>query len=183
MVIPSMSFKDAALHLISQNKKPVDVTEAVAKLKEHFASDEKYAAGLDERQLVESAGTIRALEKEMEESIRKNLSLIEKGLKITDEGKKRKSGGVPVDILCKDKKRNTVIVEISACAAGLEEIAAMVNCMGAVSAEDNVPVRGILIAREFSRAAVNSSKVIKDLELTEYKPEFKFERLTEQEST
>ncbi len=182
MDISNMSFKDAALHLLSQNKKPIDVSETFTKLKEHFKSDEKYMANLDERQLIESVKTTRALEKEMEESIRKNISLIEEGLKITDEGKKRKAASVPVDILCKDKQRNSVVVEISASAAGLEEIAAMVNCMGAVSAEDNVPVRGILIAREFSREAVNSSKVIKDLELMEYKPEFKFEKLPEQES-
>ena len=176
-----LNFKDTALQLISQDKKPKDVSEILEKLKEHFSSDEKYAAALGERQLIESAKTIHALEKEMEEAIRKDLSIIEKGLKVTDEGKKRKAGGVPVDILCKDKQRNTVVVEISACAADLEEIAAMVNCMGAVAAEDNAPVRGILIAKEFTESAVNSSKVVKDLELMEYKPEFKFVRVPEQE--
>ena len=62
----------------------------------------------------------------------------------------------------------------------MEEIAAMVNCMGAVAAEDNVPVRGILIAKEFSEAAVNSSKVIKDLELVNYKPSYGFEKMAEE---
>ncbi len=176
MVIPGMSFKDTALQLISQDKKPKDVSEIVEKLKEHFSSDEKYAASLDERRLFESAKTIRALEREMEEAIRKDLSLVEEGLKAVDEGKKRKAGGIPVDILCKDNQRNTVVIEISACSTGLEEIAAMISCMGTVAAEDNAPVRGILIAKEFSEAAVNSARVVKDLELVRYKPRYELER-------
>ena len=118
MAIPGMSFKDTALQLISQGKKPKDVSEMVAKLKEQFSSDEKYTAALDERQLMESAKTIHALEKEMEAEIRKDASLIEKGLKVKDEGKKRKAGGVPVDILCKDKQRNTVVIETWHCRIG-----------------------------------------------------------------
>jgi hypothetical protein len=74
---------------------------------------------------------------------------------------------------------NTVVIAVIADTAGIEEISAMVNCMGAHAAADSAPPGGILTAKAFTSAAANSAKVLKDLELIKYNIRFGFEKLAE----
>ncbi len=129
MTSPRVNLKDTAFKLITQSKKAKEVSDKFAKLKEHIRIDDGYQTGLDENEFAEALRTKINLQKLLEDTIRKDTSMIFPELMIIDEEQKRIVENIPIDILCRDTEQNTVIIKICIGAAGMEEITKTLNLM------------------------------------------------------
>ncbi|WP_335901132.1 endonuclease NucS domain-containing protein [Shewanella algae] len=115
------------------------------------------------------------LEKDMQAAIRRNISQIEAGLRITDGGRERCVETGKIDITGKDLTETPVVIELKTGIAGQRAIAQILSYMGSVMDEDERDdVRGILIASGFDKKARAAAKVIPSLTLIRYQFSFQF---------
>jgi endonuclease len=110
-------------------------------------------------------------------AFRANISQLEAGLRIVDDGRERGTDAGRIDITAQDSKGNMVIIELKAGLATPEVIAQILAYMGAVAETDKVPVRGILVAGDFHKRIVWAARAIPNLELKKYSFQFTFEPL------
>lgn len=115
------------------------------------------------------------LEKDMQAAIRSNISQVEQGLKITDNGKERSVETGFIDITAEDSERIPVVIELKTGVAGQRAIAQILSYMGSVMDEEGRDdVRGIIIASSFDAKARAAAKVIPALTLMSYQFSFQF---------
>jgi hypothetical protein len=115
------------------------------------------------------------LERDLQLALRGRIDQLESGLVIIDGGRERITEAGRIDITAKDSKDNIVIVELKAGTANQKAIAQILAYMGVVSETDKQPVRGILVAGDFSKQVVFAAKAIPNLELKKYSFQFTFE--------
>lgn len=114
------------------------------------------------------------IEREMQAAVRKQLHMLEIGLKEADGGAEINVATGKIDILAEDKDNNLVVIELK---AGLCPAGAMEQVLGyaeALSAERGKPVRAYLVAAEFSDRVRAAAKRVRDLELRTYEFSMKF---------
>jgi len=115
------------------------------------------------------------LEKDMQAAIRKNIGQIEKGLRITDNGRERSVETGYIDITAVDSDSTPVVIELKTGVAGQRAVAQILSYIGSVMEEEGTDrVRGILIASEFDRKARAAAKVVPNLTLMRYQFSFQF---------
>lgn len=121
------------------------------------------------------------LEHDMEVSLVNNLDQLEPGMRLysTDEirGQQVDTGIVGrLDLLAKDREGKLVVIELKVGRADDRAIAQTMRYMGWVLRElsDGKPVRGILVAREFSDGAKFAAMAAPNLTLQEYRVAFTF---------
>lgn len=115
------------------------------------------------------------LEKDMQAAIRHNISQVEQGLKITDNGKERSVETGFIDITAEDSEGTPVVIELKTGVAGQRAVAQILSYMGSVMDEEGRDdVRGILIASKFDTKARAAAKVIPALILMSYQFSFQF---------
>ena len=116
------------------------------------------------------------LEHDLQTALRENIQQIEKGLKITDEGKEQKVESGFIDITAQDRKGNTVVIELKAGAAHRDAVAQILSYMGDVS-QAAKPARGILIAGDFPDRTISAARAVPNLQLQKYGFNFTFQRI------
>jgi len=114
------------------------------------------------------------LEREMQAAVRKQLHLLEPGLKECDEGSEISVATGKIDILAEDKTGGLVVIELKAgpCPAGAVE--QVLGYAEALSVERNRPVRAYLVAADFSDRLRAAAKRVRDLQLRTYEFSLKF---------
>jgi hypothetical protein len=114
------------------------------------------------------------LEKDMQSALRKNISSLESGLTIIDNGSERNTIAGRIDITARDTQNRTVVIELKAVDAKPDVLAQTLAYMEAVKGEDKCEVRGIIVASSFPDKVKLAAKQISNLKLYEYKFQFNF---------
>lgn len=119
------------------------------------------------------------LERSMQIEIRRNITAIQKGLEIIDNGVERNVDSGRIDITARTANQNDVVViELKKGRAGQRAIAQILSYMGDIVLEEPTKeVRGILIASEFDDKAIAAARVIPTLKLVSYAVLFTFKEV------
>lgn len=117
------------------------------------------------------------VEAHLQAALRSNIVQLEPGLKITDGGKERIVPSGRIDITAEDKTGAQVVIELKAGEADRKAVAQVLGYMGDLTDDQNPPVRGILVAGEFSQRATAAVKVVTNLTLIKYVFKFGFETI------
>ena len=118
-------------------------------------------------------GATFSREGDLQRALRANIKQLEAGLTISDGGKERivKYGGKAepgrIDITAKDGKGVTVVIELKRGKAGRRAIGQLLGYMG-ILMRDNKPIRGILVAAEFSPQGIAAAFPVPNLQLRKY---------------
>jgi RecB family endonuclease NucS len=111
---------------------------------------------------VEDARSLKfGLERDMQEALRRNIHQLDPALKIVDDGRERHVETGFIDILANDE-RGLVVIELKSGEAPETVITQILSYIGALRLTEAAPVRGIVIAKEFStriRLAAKASGV------------------------
>lgn len=118
-----------------------------------------------------------SLERDLQAALRENIEQIESGLIIIDGGKEKVSPSGRTDILAIDVNKKAVVIELKAGQADREVVAQILSYMGDLQEETGEPVRGIVIAHDFTARAIAASKPVPSIELREYKFNFSFKKV------
>ena len=124
----------------------------------------------------EQPEAILSLERDLNAALRQNISQLEPGLKVVDNGKERSVASGRIDILAEDAKGQTVVIELKAVRAPRDAVAQVLAYMGDILADQNgKPVRGFLIAPDFDPRAIAAARMVPSLELKRFSFQFTFE--------
>lgn len=115
-------------------------------------------------------------EHRMENALCADLNCLEAGLTIINRqamikypGSAQESNPGRIDVLAKDKRGRTVVIELKPGKAGRHAIGQVLGYMGALMAARNEPVRGILVAERFSPQGRAAARPVQTLKLIEAK--------------
>lgn len=116
-----------------------------------------------------------ALERDMQNALRRSIGTLEVGLQIVDDGAERAVETGFVDILCRDERGMLVVVELKAGKADSRAIGQILGYMGDLVAEEDGGVRGILVAHEFDKRTRSAARMAGSVRLMRYRVDFHFE--------
>ncbi|WP_171206104.1 endonuclease NucS domain-containing protein [Ruegeria sp. HKCCA0235A] len=119
-----------------------------------------------------------SLERDMQTAIRQNISLLDAGFEIVDDGAERAVTSGFIDILCRGADGSLVVVELKAGKTDSKVVAQILGYMGDLVDEGEEAVRGIIVAHEFDRRTISASKAVPNLTLVRYSVSFAFEALS-----
>ncbi len=123
----------------------------------------------------EETGQRIGLERDMQAALRTEISQLDPGLTIVDDGAERSVDSGFIDITARDASGITVVIELKAGAAGQRAIAQILSYMGDVAEEDgDNKVRGILVASDFDAKAKAAARMVPSLILRKYSVRFTF---------
>ncbi|WP_061933491.1 endonuclease NucS domain-containing protein [Aureimonas sp. AU22] len=117
-----------------------------------------------------------ALERDMQNALRRDIDSLEPGLQIVDDGAERAVETGFIDILCRDAAGMLVVVELKAGKADSRAIGQILGYMGDLLAEEDAGVRGIIVAHEFDQRTRSAARMTGSLQLRRYRVAFHFER-------
>lgn len=119
------------------------------------------------------------LERDLQVALRADIEQLEGGLTINDGGKEKigLSGG-RTDILAIDANGRPVVIELKAVTADHDAIGQILRYMGDLQDEIGGPVRGIVIAPDFTAGAVAASKPVPSIELQKYRFNLLFKKVS-----
>ena len=122
------------------------------------------------KETVEAKEAKFTLERDLQAALRANIEQLESGLTISDGGKERigLSRG-RTDILAIDANNQPVVIELKAVTADHDAIGQILRYMGDLQEEIRGPVRGIVIAPDFTAGAIAASKPVPSIELHKYR--------------
>jgi hypothetical protein len=130
----------------------------------------------------EAVVTTFGLERDLQRTLRESIVQLEPGLKVIDEGREHRSAAGQIDILCEGGDGALVVVELKAGVAKDAALGQLLGYMGAIKREMTAegayadrPVRGIMVAKEFSERVRHASFALPNLRLVSYAVHFTFE--------
>gem|GEM_PF-722314 len=132
---------------------------------------------LEADEVIDAVETTFGLERDLQKALRNNIEQLEQGLKIIDGGKERTTEAGRIDITAEDQQGAIVVVELKAGAANPDCIAQILSYIGALSEEEQRPLRGILVAGDFPSRVVFASRAVPNLLLKKYTFRFSFEEV------
>ena len=132
-------------------------------------------------EVVKDTGTLEkqrlSLERDMQAALRRDISRLEPGLRIIDDGAERYVSSGFIDILCQDTQGRRVVVELKAGKSDPRVIGQTLGYMGDLMDEDAaVPVRGIIVAHEFDNRTRSAARAVESVMLMTYAVAFTFQR-------
>ncbi|MEO1108538.1 MAG: endonuclease NucS domain-containing protein [Pseudomonadota bacterium] len=119
-----------------------------------------------------------ALERDMQTAIRQEISLLDAGLEIVDDGAERAVTSGFIDILCRDADSSLVVVELKAGKTDSKVVAQILGYMGDLVEEGEEAIRGIIVAHDFDTRTISASIAVPNLKLVRYSVSFTFEALS-----
>jgi len=122
----------------------------------------------------EPTGITFALERNLQSALRSNIEQLEPGLSIFNGGKERTTKAGRPDILAEDRDANLVVIELKAGRATSDVIAQILSYMNAIAEEEGRPVRGAIVAGEFTDRVISAAKAVPNLDLFTYSYLFSF---------
>jgi len=118
-----------------------------------------------------------ALERDMQAALRRDISSLESGLKIVDDGAERGVSSGFIDILCEDAEGTVVVIELKAGSTDPRVIGQILGYMGDLLEDDpEQQVRGIIVALDFDKRTRAAAKAVPNLSLASYSIQFSFQR-------
>ena len=115
------------------------------------------------------------LERDLQAALRIDIKQLESGLTIIDDGAERSVDSGFIHITARDASGTTVVIELKAGEANQRAIAQILSYMGDVAAEEeNIKVRGILVASDFDSKAKAAARMVPYLVLRKYNVRFNF---------
>lgn len=118
-----------------------------------------------------------ALERDMQIALRRDISALDPGLTIIDDGMERAVATGLIDILARDQNGARVVIELKAGRSDPRVIAQTLGYMGDLMDEDpDEPVRGIIVAHEFDARTRSAARALPHLSLHAYRISFAFTR-------
>jgi hypothetical protein len=127
-------------------------------------------------EVIEALGTTFGLESDLQRALRSNIEQLELGLKITDGGREKIVPSGKIDISAEDRAGNTVVIELKAGTAARDAIGQILSYIGDFSST-GVQCRGIVVAADFSPAAVSAAVAVPNILLVKYGFKFSFEMI------
>lgn len=117
-----------------------------------------------------------SLERDMQAALRREIHLLDNGLRIIDDGAERAVNSGFIDILCRDAGGRIVVVELKAGKTDARVVGQVLGYMGDLMDEDQLAdVRGIVVAHDFDRRTIAAARAVPGLSLVRYSVSFKFE--------
>ena len=117
-----------------------------------------------------------ALERDMQAALRCDITRLEPGLQIIDDGVERYVASGFIDILCKDAADRVVVVELKAGKSDPRVIGQTLGYIGDLMDEDSVQaVRGIIVAHDFDQRTRSAARAVATLSLFTYAVAFTFQ--------
>jgi endonuclease len=104
----------------------------------------------DLEEVTDAAALKFGLERDMQAALRVNIQQLDPSLRVIDSGKERRVESGFIDILAEDDEGSLVVIELKSGEAPESAMAQILSYIGALEAEEARPVRGMLIAHEFS---------------------------------
>jgi RecB family endonuclease NucS len=126
-----------------------------------------------ETEALDAVETTFGLERDLQAALRNNIEQLESGLSITDGGKEKQVASGRIDIIATDKQGSAVVVELKAGTADRETVGQIIGYMGDLQPA-NKSVRGIIVAGDFTQAAVSALGSMPNLQLKKYGFKFTF---------
>ena len=131
-----------------------------------------------EKDSEQTEGNSFGLERDLQSALRDNIEQLEPGLSIADGGKERtvqhgQSTG-KIDITATDTSANTVVIELKPGKAPDSSLTQLLSYMAAVQQSDQCEVRGVLVARAFSKRLTWAAKAVPNVTLKTYSFQFTF---------
>ena len=119
-------------------------------------------------------GQVRfGLERDLQGALSDSIEQLEPGLKFIDSEVVVAAGRI--DILAEDSKNRLVVIELKADIAQRGSIDQLLSYMDSLDEDQDRPVRGILVARDFHPNLVRAARRIPDISLKAYSFQFSFE--------
>jgi RecB family endonuclease NucS len=117
-----------------------------------------------------------SMERDLQTFLLNDLTQIEPGLKLIDQGKEYQIDVGRIDILAKDKNNKFVVIELKAGKAKDDALGQVLGYMGYISEKlaNNKPVRGYIIANDFEERLKYAVKNIPGIKIKAYKVNFSF---------
>lgn len=126
--------------------------------------------------------TTFGLERDLQRALRDNIAQLEPGLRIIDDGREHRCAAGLIDILCEDTGGALVVIELKVGLAKDAALGQVLGYMGAITRElasegeyVGRPVRGIMVAKQFSDRVRHASLAVPNLRLVSYAIQFTFE--------
>jgi len=117
-----------------------------------------------------------SLERDMQVALRRDITRLEPGLRIIDDGAERYVTSGFIDILCKDDKDRVVVVELKAGKSDPRVIGQTLGHMGDLMDVDALTsVRGIIVAHDFDMRTRSAARAVASLTLYTYAVAFTFQ--------
>ncbi len=118
------------------------------------------------------------LERHLQESLRAEISQLERGLSIIDGDVERSVESGSIDILARDAAGGLVVIELKRGEAKRDAIGQILGYMGDLKIEEpDSVVRGIIVAAEFDRSCRSAVAAVPSLALRRYRYAFQFESI------
>ncbi len=136
--------------------------------------DEESGGGNSEVEIADN-GRLIGLERDMQAALRSSIEQLEPGLEIIDDGAERSVSSGFIDITAKDADGKIVVIELKTGTARQRAVAQILSYMGAVAEEEeDITVRGILVAADFDTKTRSAARVVPTLSLRSYRVNFEF---------
>jgi len=140
---------------------------------------EKNEASAEDEALVDDAIEGKfGLESDLQEALRANIGQLEGEMKVVDGGKEKTVASGRIDITTEDKQGRTVVIELKAGTADHKAIGQLLSYMGDLMT-DGEPVRGILVAGDFTARAIAAARAVPTVRLEKYSFKFSFEAVSD----
>ena len=116
-----------------------------------------------------------SLERDMQRFLREDISRLELGLVIIDDGAERRVLSGDIDILARDASGATVVIELKAGKTDERVIGQVLGYMGDIADEDDPEaLRGIIVAHRFDQRTRSAARAVPNLRLYSYAVSFAF---------
>ncbi|MGD0671544.1 MAG: endonuclease NucS domain-containing protein [Candidatus Binatus sp.] len=147
---------------------------SVAGVRSRMTKDKNEASAEDEALVDDAIAGKFGLESDLQEALRANIGQLEGQMKVVDGGKEKTVASGRIDIMAEDKQGNTVVIELKAGTADHKAIGQLLSYMGDLMT-DGKPVRGILVAGDFTARALSAARAVPTVQLKKYSFKFSFE--------
>lgn len=130
-----------------------------------------------DQELEDAVEATFGLERDLQEALLKNITQLEDGLTVAADAKEH---GVPsgrIDILAADASHRRVVIELKAATADRDAVGQILSYMGDLLTDANTPIRGILVASDFTGRAISAARTVPNLELIRYAFNFSFRKI------
>lgn len=149
-------------------------SRTVSAVKAHLTMG-RYSEPPETEEVLNAVETTFGLERDLQVALRSNIEQLEPGLAIIDGGHEYATEAGRIDITARDSQGGLVAIELKAGTAQPDSIAQILSYISTLSSDGDKPVRGILVAGDFSSRVVYASRAVPNLALKRYRFQFSFE--------